>query len=757
MHICIVTTEYLPGPGGGVATYNAIISQLLVQAGHEVTVVVKQEGDQCPWEISDEGPLRVVPVPMINHESGRPIWDDPDLYANEMIHLRSYTGVFAKEIARILPELHRAKPFDLVLSQDVEAPTYLIQNERMLFNTMADVPFIVFIHSPHRFVQLFNDASLYNRNDYHRILYEEQSMALADGLIAASQYMKNQMVELMGFQDKDIHLIHYPHGEVPDPSTITQAPTTPKQDSEDSLIYAGRIEPRKGVEYLLKAFSEIASRHPRLVLELAGNDTQHPTLGKPCSEVFLKSVKKEIRDRIRFLGPVPREELWQYYHKAVLGVVPSRWEPFSFTGQEMMASAIPVLATIEVGMAELIESGLNGFQCPAHDVQALAEKLEAALEKPYAELQQMGQAARQRILESCNNETILGETLAYFEQIIANNREQFAGNRRFPVPSNLPFSDHPLSEAHPAAKYLPPARIDRVSVIVTCYNLGAYLDECIHSLENQQRVSPYIYIVNDGSTDPETLEALDRFRSRACVEVLDYVNAGLPVARQRGAEVALQAGYQALMFIDADDTIKPSYLAKAVEVLNRHPEAGAVNAWTHTVGLMHTYWIPPHSQFPLLLAECLSTPAAVIRAEAYDAAGGVSPDLKYAFEDWDFWIALCKTGYALLTIPEPLLIYRMREGSMSREYQFATREHGRREILRRHSELHIRFAQEVQLLTEGYVYSEQAKSKQQAEEFKKQSSPVTSDPKSKKVPLDKIIYRFFKKRIDHWKLTRSPR
>ena len=41
MHICIVTTEYLPGPGGGVATYNAIISQLLVQAGHEVTVVVK--------------------------------------------------------------------------------------------------------------------------------------------------------------------------------------------------------------------------------------------------------------------------------------------------------------------------------------------------------------------------------------------------------------------------------------------------------------------------------------------------------------------------------------------------------------------------------------------------------------------------------------------------------------------------------------------------------------------------------------------
>ncbi|NBB79209.1 MAG: glycosyltransferase [Verrucomicrobia bacterium] len=745
MHICIVTTEYLPGPGGGVATYTATMAKFLVKAGHTVTVVVKQEGPDCPWPVPDSGPLRVIPVPMINEASGHSIWDDPDLYANEMIHLRCYAGVFAKKVAQRLPEIHAETPIDLVLSQDVEAPTYLLQNERMLFNKMAEVPFVVFIHSPHRQIQLFNDGSLYERHDYHRMLYEEQSMALADGLIAASQYMKDQMIAQMGFTEADIRLIPLPLGEVPQGE---EKAARSKKAEAHRLIYAGRIEPRKGVDYLLRAFAKIAPRYPDLILELAGRDTQHPALGKPCSEVFLKPVPKAIRKRIRFLGPVPREQLWRRYRKADIGVVPSLWEPFSFTCQEMMACGLPVVATVEGGMAEMIDSPQHGFLCDAHGVDALATSLEAALETPAADLKHIGQSARQRIFDYCDNTTILEATQSYFEQVIEANRDAFKQSHRFTVPSNLPFGDHPLSEEHPAKRHPTPAKIDRIAVVVTCYNLGAYLDECIQSLEAQERISPYIYIVNDGSTETTTLEALDRFRSRPCLEVLDFVNGGLPVARRRGAEIALSAGYPALMFIDADDAIEPSYLRKAVEVLNRHPEAGAVNAWTHTVGLMNTYWIPPHSQFPLLLAECMSTPAAVIRAEAYAAAGGVSPEMKYAFEDWEFWIALCETGYALLTIPEPLLRYRMRDGSMSREYRIATREHGRRAILRRHADLHRRFSTEVQLLTEGYVYFEQAKLVDQQNPAENQ--PPQAPPK-KKVPLDKVIYRFFKRRIDRLK------
>jgi len=470
MHICIVTTEYLPGPGGGVATYTAIMAANLVEAGHSVTVVVKQEGQDCPWTLPENGPLRVVPVPMINEASGHSIWDDPDLYANEMIHLRCYAGVFAQKVAQRLPEIHAETPIDLVLSQDVEAPTYLIQNERMLFNKMAEVPFVVFIHSPHRQIQLFNDASLYERHDYHRMLYEEQSMALADGLIAASQYMKDQMIEQLGFADADIRLVPLPLGKIPkDPAKKAR----PKKTGTRRLIYAGRIEPRKGVEYLLRAFAAIAPSHPDLILELAGRDTPHPALGRPCSEVFLKRVPKALHERVHFLGPVPRNKLWRRYRDADIGVVPSRWEPFSFTCQEMMASGLPVVATVEGGMAEMIDPRQHGFLCEAHDVDALAAQLEKALAKPAPELAAMGRAARRRILDYCDNTAILGDTLGYFEEIVAANRETFARNSRFPVPANLPLGDHPLSEAHPAAKHPAPAKVDRIAVVVTCHKLNA--------------------------------------------------------------------------------------------------------------------------------------------------------------------------------------------------------------------------------------------------------------------------------------------
>ncbi|HNX05814.1 MAG TPA: hypothetical protein PKI32_09945, partial [Opitutales bacterium] len=90
---------------------------------------------------------------------------------------------------------------------------------------------------------------------------------------------------------------------------------------------------------------------------------------------------------------------------------------------------------------------------------------------------------------------------------------------------------------------------------------------------------------------------------------------------------------------------------------------------------------------------------------AYLAIGGVHEDQRYAYEDWDFWISIAKAGYPLLTIPEPLLFYRMRKGSMSRMYNFRTRESGRRAMTDRHGELYRRYAREVVLLQDGFRYN----------------------------------------------------
>ncbi|KAF0093762.1 MAG: glycosyl transferase family protein [Puniceicoccaceae bacterium 5H] len=710
MRICFITTEFPPTRLGGVGTYSLIMPRLLKAAGHDVVIVTKL-ADDAPREDTWED-IPVYRLPHLWEQYGETDYNgDITLFYAEMHHLRSFVGGFAREVARFLPGLHERYHFDVVLSQEVEGPTYFAQDRQMLFDELGDLPFVLFIHSPHRSIQLNNDDALYNRFDYHRVMYEEHAVSLASGLIYASDYMHRELVGQLGCDNRPNAVVPLPLGDVPD------LPREPLPEGEQRLVYAGRIEPRKGVETLVRAVAPLLEKHPRLTLHLFGRDTEHPSLGRSMQEWLQRFVPAEHAERVVFHGAVPREELWREYRQATLGVVPSHWEPFSFVCQEMMASGLPVVATTAGGMAEMIEHGESGWLCEAASPAALTRALQEALGQRAEKLAAVGEAARQRIHQYCDNATITEQTVAALQQATVYHELQRRTHQRVRVPSRYPFSDRPLREAH-SAPSVDPSPIQRLAVVIPCYNMGPYLEECVQSLLDQTRPPERIYLVDDGSTDAHSREVYARLeQEHAAVMLQRFVNGGLPTARERGAALAIGDGADALVFIDGDDYLDPTYFAKALDVLNRHPEVGAVTAWTHTVGLMHTYWAPFHNQFPFLLAECQSTPPAMIRREAYEAAGGFQAAQKYAFEDWDFWIGLNGTGFAQLVIPEPLIFYRMREGSISRRYNSATREHGRRFITARHEPLFQRYAREVALLNEALRWWEGDKSAASQEEL----------------------------------------
>ncbi|MDP0500980.1 MAG: glycosyltransferase [Verrucomicrobiota bacterium JB022] len=695
MRICFITTEFPPTRMGGVGTYSIIMPLLLKAAGHEVVIVTKQ-AENAPVEDTWHG----LPVYRLHT-----LWDqygdidfngDTTLFYAEMYHLRSFVGGFAREVARALPGLHARYHFDVVLSQELEGPTFHAQDRQMLFDELGDLPFVLFIHSPHRSIQLNNDDALYNRFEYHRVMYEEHAICLASGLIYASHYMRRELVDQLGCDDRPDAVVPLPLGEIP------SAEAEPLPAGEERLVYAGRIEPRKGVETLIRAVARLLDERPNLTLHLLGRDTQHPALNRSMQEWLQRFIPEEHRARVVFRGAVPRDELWREYRQATLGVVPSRWEPFSFVCQEMMASGLPVVATTAGGMAEMIQHGNSGWLCASEDPPALADALRHALDLPEADRQAVGARGRERILTYCDNGRIVRHTVSLLERAIEHHAEQRRLHGRVRVPSRYPFTDRPLRDPHsaPAYKHQP---VQHLAVVIPCYNVGEFLDECVQSLLGQTRPPERIYLIDDGSTDAASREVYARLAAAHPQHVVlrRYVNGGLPVARERGARLAIEEGAQALVFIDGDDYLDPSYFSRGLAVLDRHPEVGAVTAWTHTVGLMHTYWAPFHNQFPFLLVECQSTPPAVIRREAYEAAGGFQAAQKYAFEDWDFWIGLNGTGFAQLVIPEPLIFYRMRDGSISRRYVSATREHGRRHITTRHAALFRRYAAEVAVLNEA--------------------------------------------------------
>jgi glycosyltransferase involved in cell wall biosynthesis len=203
----------------------------------------------------------------------------------------------------------------------------------------------------------------------------------------------------------------------------------------------------------------------------------------------------------------------------------------------------------------------------------------------------------------------------------------------------------------------------RISVLMPCFNHGAFIAEAVNSVRAQTLQDFEIIIVDDGSTDLATRETLARL-SAPGTTVVTTANHGLPAARNHAARHASGEFYCAL---DADDKLAPTWFEKAVGVLDSQPNVMFVSHWLETFGDERWTWTPEQCDLPALLARNTVNGAALVRRSAFDAVGGYSEDMREGCEDWDFWLTLVEAGFHGAIIPEVLFYYRRRPDSMSRE------------------------------------------------------------------------------------------
>jgi glycosyltransferase involved in cell wall biosynthesis len=151
-----------------------------------------------------------------------------------------------------------------------------------------------------------------------------------------------------------------------------------EMDLEDKkiVLYVGRLIKRKGVQYLLRALSEIKSKDVMLLI-----------VGEGEMEDELKIMVKELglEDNVIFTGNVSQEKLVPYYIMTDLVVVPSITygigDPWVLVLNEAMKVKKPVIATEAVGAAsDMIKEGENGYIVPEKDVDALRKRIDKILE-----------------------------------------------------------------------------------------------------------------------------------------------------------------------------------------------------------------------------------------------------------------------------------------------------------------------------------------------------------------------------------------
>jgi glycosyltransferase involved in cell wall biosynthesis len=104
-----------------------------------------------------------------------------------------------------------------------------------------------------------------------------------------------------------------------------------------------------------------------------------------------------LGEKVRFAGWVNPQDLGDYYARAKVVAVPSRWpEPFGMIGLEAMHYGRPVVAFRAGGIPDWLEHGITGLMAPEQDVMAFARALEQLLSDPQL-CSQLGRQAQERV------------------------------------------------------------------------------------------------------------------------------------------------------------------------------------------------------------------------------------------------------------------------------------------------------------------------------------------------------------------------
>lgn len=201
----------------------------------------------------------------------------------------------------------------------------------------------------------------------------------------------------------------------------------------------------------------------------------------------------------------------------------------------------------------------------------------------------------------------------------------------------------------------------KISVIIPCYNLGAYVNEAVDSVLAQTFQDFEIIVIDDGSTDPFTMRLMENY-VRPKTLVLRTKNQGLATARNMGIT---QARGKYILPLDADDKIGNSYLEKASMILDAHPTIGIVYCRARFFGAREEEWRLEPFSIETMLTRNVIFATAMFRKSSWQKVGGYNPIMVHGYEDYDFWISLLDREKAeVYRINEILFYYRVRDDSM---------------------------------------------------------------------------------------------
>lgn len=219
----------------------------------------------------------------------------------------------------------------------------------------------------------------------------------------------------------------------------------------------------------------------------------------------------------------------------------------------------------------------------------------------------------------------------------------------------------PASPARPTSRFslADPHAPPIVSIVTPFFNAGAVFNETATSVFRQTFRQWEWIVVNDGTTDPDSLAVLDSYRSvDPRIRVVDSEeNRGPGAARNRGFAEA-SGGY--VMQLDNDDMLEPTAIEKLFWFLETHREFAFAKGYTIGFGAESYVWGNGFHVGDAFLEQNHADVLTMIRRDVAIGVGGYDESNRSGLEDWHFWLKLAAAGYWGGTVHEPLGWYRRR-------------------------------------------------------------------------------------------------
>lgn len=219
----------------------------------------------------------------------------------------------------------------------------------------------------------------------------------------------------------------------------------------------------------------------------------------------------------------------------------------------------------------------------------------------------------------------------------------------------------------------------RVSIITPCHEAGQFIETLLDSVATQSLADWEHIVVDDGSPDDSAQLVAAHVDREPRLRLIRQANAGAIAARNRGFAAADPTS-EYVLFLDADDVLRPTMLERMVGYLDAHPDVSMAFCepdWIDAEGQPVTYGSPgtryvatrrgvrilpaddPVTPFAALFFWGRVSPSiSVLRRDAYERAGGFSEDQGYYAEDLDLWLRVALKG-TIHYVPDRLVLRRI--------------------------------------------------------------------------------------------------